>query len=155
MACATESKLKRIPTPRVNAGRAGSTALPPDQVRSARPARDVGVDHRPRSNRLACDFCGHARTREERHRLVWESDPATRLVLAELCRGCATFADPLLELYGGCGREAIRLVQEVRPSTPPRTVRPRVLGYAAREVLYLLIAVVSFLLVTLVTSRGR
>jgi hypothetical protein len=155
MACATESKLERIPTLRVNAVGAGSAALPRNRVRLARPGAEVGVDHRPTSNRLACDVCGNARTRDERLRLVWESDPASRLVLAELCRDCATFADPLLELYGGCGREAISLVQEVRASTPRRTVRPRVFGYAAGGVLYLLIGVVSFLLVTLVTSRGR
>ena len=136
-------------------GRAASAALPLNQVRSARPGGEVGADHQPTSNRLACDACGFARSRDERHRLVWESDPATRLVLAELCPHCATFADRLLELYGGCGREAITLVQEIRASPPPRTVQPRVLGYAARGVLYLLIAVASFLLVTLITSRGR
>jgi hypothetical protein len=86
---------------------------------------------------------------------VWESDPDTRLVLAELCDDCATRADPLLELYGGRGRDAMRLVQEIRASSPPRTVQPRVLGYTARGIVYLLIAVASFLLVTLVTSRGR
>jgi len=145
-----------LPSGAERSGRAASAALPPKaQVRSARPAREVGADHRPTSNRLVCDVCGHVRTRGERRRLVWESDPATRLVLAELCRDCATFADRLLELYGGCGREAITLVQEIRPSPPPRTVQPRVLGYAARGVLYLVIAVASLLLVTLVTSRGR
>jgi hypothetical protein len=137
-------------------GRAASAALPPkEQVRSARPGREVGADHRPTSNRLTCDVCGYARTRDERHRLIWESDPATQLVLAELCRDCAAFADPLLELYGGHGRAAIRLVQEMRSSPAPRMVQPRVLGYTARGILYLLIAVASFLLVTLVTSRGR
>ena len=145
-----------LPSGAERSGRAASAALPPKaQVRSARPGGEVGADHRPTSNRLACDVCGFARSRDERRRLVWESDPATRLVLAELCRDCATFADRLLELYGGCGREAITLVQEIRASPPPRTVQPRVLGYAARGVLYLLIAVASFLLVTLVTSRGR
>ena len=103
----------------------------------------------------SCDFCRGALRSEERHRLVWESSFAAELVLADLCRDCATFADRLLELYGGCGREAITLVQEIRPSPPPRTVQPRVLGYAARGVLYLVIAVASLLLVTLVTSRGR
>jgi hypothetical protein len=137
-------------------GRAASAALPPKkQVRSARSRGEVGAEHRRTSTRLACDVCGRARTRDERRRLVWESDPANRIVLAELCRNCATFADPLLELYGGCGRDAISLVQEIRASPPPRTVQPRVLGYAARWMLYVLIAIGSFVLVTLVTSRGR
>ena len=139
-----------------SSGRAASAALPPaDQVRSARPGQEVGASHRPTSSRLTCDVCGKARTRGERRRLVWESDPGTLLVLAELCRDCATFADPLLELYGGCGRDAISLVEEIRASPPPRTVQSRVLGYAARWMLYVLIAVGSFVLVTLVTSRGR
>lgn len=136
--------------------RAASAALPPkEQARSARPGGEVGGDHRPTSNRLACDVCGCARIRDERHRLVWESDPSTQLVLAELCPDCAAFADPFLELYGGRGRDAIRLMQEIRAFPPPRTVQPRVLGYTARGVLYLLVAVASFLLVTLLTLRGR
>jgi hypothetical protein len=139
-----------------SSGRAASAALPPkDQVRSARPGDEVGADHRPTTGRLACDVCGSARTRDERYRLVWERDPATQLVLAELCRDCATFADPLLELHGGQGRDAISLVQEIRASPPPRRAQPRVLGYTARGILYLLIAIGSFLLVTLVSSGGR
>jgi hypothetical protein len=136
-------------------GRAASAALPPkDEVRSPRSEAEIGADHRPAFNQLACDVCGRARARDERHRLIWESDPATRLLLAELCRDCAAVADPLLELYGGRGRDAIRLVQETRASLPPRRAQPRVLGYAARGVLYLLIAVTAFVLVTLVSSRG-
>jgi hypothetical protein len=81
---------------------------------------------------------------------VWEHELGG-LVLAELCRRCATQADPLLELYGGRGRDAIRLVQEIRASPPLRTGQPHAF---ARGIVYLLIAVASFLLVTLVTSRG-
>jgi hypothetical protein len=134
-----------------------ASAAPPtkEQVRSARTGGKLGADHRPTDHRLACDVCGRARTRDERQRLVWESDSVTRLVLAELCHDCATIADPLLELYGGRGRDAIRLVQEIRASPPPRAVQPRVVGYTARGMLYLLIAVASFLLVTLITSRGH
>src|SRR5262245_18007719 len=129
-----------LPPVAERSGRAASAALPP-RVRSP--------------NRLACDVCGAARSRDERQRLVWEKDPETRLVLAELCRDCATLADSLLELYGGRGREAIRLVEEIRASTRPRRVHPRVLRYPAHGVLYLLIAFAAFLLVTVVTSFGR
>lgn len=126
-------------------GRAASAALPPkDHVRPLRPRRD---------NRLACDVCGHARTRDERHRLVWEADHGTRLVLAELCRGCAAGPEPLIERYGGSGREAIRVVQEIRAAPPPRTVQIRVLGLTTRTLLYVLIAAASFLVVTLATSH--
>jgi hypothetical protein len=118
-------------------GRAASAALPP-------------VAQVP----LCCDMCGCARPRDERDRLVWESSPATRLVLADLCGDCARSADSLLELYGGRGRNGISLVHEIHGSPPPRSVQPRVLGSFARGVLYLLIAVASFVLVTLVTSGG-
>ena len=117
------------------AGRAASRALP--------------------ATHLVCDVCGSARPRDERHRLVWEHDLGTPLVLAELCRDCATSSDPLLELHGGRGRAAITLLRETRLSRSPRRVRPRVFGYTARGVVYLLIAVACFVLVTLATSRGR
>ena len=114
------------------AGRAASRALP--------------------ATHLVCDVCGSARPRDERHRLVWEHDLGTPLVLAELCRDCATSSDPLLELHGGRGRAAITLLREARLSRSPRRVRPR---GRARGVVYLLIAVACFVLVTLATSRGR
>jgi len=142
-----------LPSRAERSGRAASAALPPRApVRLARPAGEVGVDHGPTPKRLACDLCGGTRPRSERHRLVWESDSATRLVLAELCRDCASFADPLLELYGGHGREAIRLVEETRLAPPSRPAGLRLLGFSTRVILYLLIAAGSFLLVTLVTS---
>jgi hypothetical protein len=102
-----------------------------------------------------CDVCGSPRPREERPRLVWERDAGTRLVLAELCRGCATGADLLLQLYGGRGRETIRLVDEIRVSPPARKAQPRVFGYAVRGIVYVLIAMAAFLLVTLATSGVR
>jgi hypothetical protein len=83
------------------------------------------------------------------------SDRGTQLVSAELCPDCATLVDQLLELYAGRSRDAIKLLQEILASSPPRTVQPRVLVDTARRMLYLLIAIASFLLVTLVTSRGR
>jgi hypothetical protein len=137
-------------------GRAASAALPAiDQVRSARLGREGDANHRQSSTCLVCDVCGSARPRDERHRLVWERDPGTRLVLAELCRGCAAGADPLLQLYGGRGREAIRLVAEIRVSPPARKAPPRVFGYAARGIVYVLIAMAAFVLVTLATSGVR
>src|SRR5262245_39096148 len=116
-----------------------------------RPGRAASAALPPMGQRLACDVCGHARPRNERNRLVWDLGPANRLVLAQLCRDCATSADQLVELYGGRGREAIGLVQETRPAPPRRSAPPRVLGYGARGAVYLLIAVASFVLVTLVT----
>ena len=97
-----------------------------------------------------CDFCRGALKREERHRLVWQSQSA-ELALADLCSRCAASAETLLKLYGGRGRESIALVQEVRPSTRPH----RVVGFVARGAVYLLIALTVFLIVTLVSSRAR
>lgn len=143
-----------LPSGAESSGRAASAALPP-KPRSARPGGQVGADRRPTSKRLACDVCGYARAPDERHRLVWGSDRAPQLVFAELCRDCATFVDQLLELYAGRSRDGIQLVEQILASSPPRTEHRRVLLYTARGMLYLLIAIASFLVVTLVTSRGR
>jgi hypothetical protein len=145
-----------LPEQAVELGRAGAAALPTQKKGSVSPApEERSVPAIGRRPTLACDVCGSARTRDERRRLVWEGDLATSLVLAELCRHCAASADPLLELYGGRGSAAIRLVQEIRVSASARSVQRRAFSYTARGILYLLVAVASFLLVTLVTSRGR
>jgi hypothetical protein len=112
--------------------------------------RDAAPSPRRPAAHPACDFCQGALRREERHRLVWET-PSAELVLADLCRRCATSAGTLLELYGGRGREAIALVQEVRPSARSH----RVVGFLARGALYLLVALAFFLIVTLISSAAR
>jgi hypothetical protein len=125
--------------------------LPPDDhACSVGTAGEVGADHGPTSNRLACDVCGHARTREERNRLVWESGFAGELILADLCSSCATkAAGP----YGLPTVRAgtLRLVQHVAPSAPDH----RVVGFIAHGVLYLLIAVTFFVIVTLISSSAH
>jgi hypothetical protein len=125
-------------------GRAASAALPP----AAESRMNAAVSGPPRAP--ACDFCQTALTRGERHRLVWESSLPTTLVLADLCSHCSTRAESLVELYGGRGRDAIRLAQEVRPSAPAH----KVAGFIARGVFYLLIALAFFLIVTLISSRA-
>jgi hypothetical protein len=138
-------------------GRAASSALPSRQrLRSSRLAGEIAAGHQHNPKRLVCDFCGRPRSREERNRLVWETALAPSLVLAELCPRCAMRADLLRELHGGHGRNAIGLVQETRAASPaPRTAQIRVLALSVRGTLYLLIALASFLLVTIVTSHGR
>jgi hypothetical protein len=118
-------------------------AQPRTQRKDAEPGRHAA--------RPACDFCRSALRREERHRLVWQSPFQAELVLADLCSRCATRADTLLKLYGGGGREAIALVEEVRPSARPH----RVVGFFARGALYLLIALTFFVIVTLISSTAR
>ena len=119
------------------------TAQPGTQPEAAEPRRHAAHP--------ACDFCRGALSREERHRLVWESPYPAELVLADLCSRCATSAEPLLKLYGGRGRESIALVQEVRPSA----AAPKVVGFIARGAFYLMIALAFFLIVTLISSYGR
>jgi hypothetical protein len=84
---------------------------------------------------------------------VWAGPDRTELVLAEPCERCASQADGLLELYGGRGRHAVRLVQVGPPCMPPTAPRHRVSGFATRGLVYLLIAIVAFLLVTLISSQ--
>jgi hypothetical protein len=84
---------------------------------------------------------------------VWAGPAGTELVLAEPCQRCANQADRLLALYGGRGRHAVRLVRVGSRSMPPTVPRHRVSGFATRGLVYLLIAIAAFLLVTLINSQ--
>jgi hypothetical protein len=84
---------------------------------------------------------------------VWAGPDGTELVLAEPCQRCASQADGLLARYGGRGRHAVRLVQAGPPCTPLTAPRHRVSGFATRGLVYLLIAIAAFLLVTLISSQ--
>jgi hypothetical protein len=82
---------------------------------------------------------------------VWDTGLGGEVVLADLCRRCAADGDRLLELYGGHDRGAIRLT---RPVAAPETgVVQKVSGMVVRGVLYALIALAVFFVVTFVTSR--
>jgi hypothetical protein len=82
---------------------------------------------------------------------VWDSGLGGDVVLADLCRRCAAHGDRLLELYAGHGRSAMRLTQRV--AAPERRLVQRVSGMLMRGVLYTLIALAVFFLVTFVTAR--
>jgi hypothetical protein len=95
--------------------------------------------------------CGAALTRGERRRIVWDTGLGGDVVLADVCRRCAADGDRLLELHGGHGRSAMRLTH---PAAAPETGPvQRVSGMVLRGVLYALIALAVFLLVTFVTAR--
>jgi len=102
-----------------------------------------------------CDFCGAPLTTSERQRFVWNTGLGTELVLAELCGTCAARADLLLEMYGGRGRDSIRLTQWSRVSAPAPEPAPlrRGAGIVIRGLLYVLIALASFLIYTYVSSH--
>lgn len=101
-----------------------------------------------------CDVCGELRARGERRRLVWTSEPDGDLVLADLCARCAGESHRFLEMYGGRGRDAVRLTQEGAVSAVKRAPVPRAAGMFVRGLVYVLLAVAAFVLVTLLTARG-
>jgi len=111
-----------------------------------------GSASREAARRVVCDFCGAARARSERQWVVWDTGLGTELVLAELCDRCAADADRLLDMYGGRGRNALRLAPE-RRVLARQTARARTLGASVvRGVLYLLVGLALFVVVTLITS---
>jgi hypothetical protein len=102
----------------------------------------------------ACDICAAPRSRRERWRLVWNSGVDGDLVLAELCARCASESEQLLAIYGGRDRDAIRLTRDgSAPGAEPAVAR-RVGGMFVRGLVYVLIAVAAFVVVTLVTARS-
>jgi hypothetical protein len=101
----------------------------------------------------ACDVCGAPLARGERRRLVWDSALGGELVLADLCSRCAGQADRLIEMYGGRGRNNVRLTRANPVSALERAPVQRLGGSIVRGVVYVLIAVATFVVVTFVTSR--
>jgi hypothetical protein len=100
-----------------------------------------------------CDVCGVPRARGERLRLVWDRAPGGALVLADLCARCAGESDRLLEAYGGRGHDAVRLTHGCVSPAGPAPLR-RVGGIVVRGLFYVLLALATFVVVTIVTSRG-
>ena len=118
----------------------GSPSL---SARAKAPRRDA--ESHPRAA-LTCDFCRSPLATGERHRLVWESSVAGELVLAESCGRCATSLG-----FRTTRPDALRLVQDAGPSAPAH----RVVGFVAHGVLYVLIAVTFFLIVTLISASAH
>ncbi len=102
----------------------------------------------------ACDFCGAACARSKRRRLMWETEDGDELILADLCARCAAHADRLLDVYGGRGRASMRLTGPGTAEAIPVAFVRRASGALVRAVVYVLIALAVFFLVTLITSRG-
>ena len=106
--------------------------------------------------RAECDFCGGPFAPGERHRLVWHGP--SQLILAHACGRCANRSNALLKRYGGRGRDAITFMRDGRPAARQLGASARASGalaLAARGVVYLLIAVAFFLIVTLIGSQAR
>jgi hypothetical protein len=73
-------------------------------------------------------------------------------MLAELCERCAGRTDQLLALYGGRDRGAVRLAQESLPTV--QAAARRAGGVVMRSVIYVLVALTAFIVVTFVASRN-
>jgi hypothetical protein len=120
------------------------------------------VEGRPRASRhatgtavtFACDFCGAGREKAKRIQLVWLVERGNEVVLADLCERCATRQDRILRRYGGRGRDAMTIREP--PPPPPAWIRlaDRTELALLRGVLYVMIAVVFFFIVTYVTAHS-
>jgi hypothetical protein len=100
-----------------------------------------------------CDFCGAAYAKKQRRRLLWETEGGDELVLADLCARCASYADRLLEAYGGRGRVSMRVTGPATADAIPVALVRRASGVLVRGMVYVLIALVTFFVVTLIISR--
>jgi hypothetical protein len=72
-------------------------------------------------------------------------------VLAELCSRCAERPEPLIEAYGGRGHDALKVtpVQAAREAQRRHTIG----GIILRGLVYVLVALAAFVVVTSVTSH--
>jgi len=104
-----------------------------------------------------CDVCGTSLPGGERFRLVWKSGLEGDLVLADLCARCAGESDRFLAMYGGRGREAVRLTQErfVSAAEPAPGHLHRLGAIIVRGLVYVLIALATFAVITVITSVAR
>jgi hypothetical protein len=84
---------------------------------------------------------------------MWETEGGDELVLADLCARCASDADRLLEVYGGRGRASMRITGPAAADAIPLALARRASGMLVRGAVYILIALATFFVVTLITSR--
>jgi hypothetical protein len=102
--------------------------------------------------RVTCDMCGGARKRSERHRLVWDAGDDTELILAELCPICAERPGRVLEFYGSRRHDALRVIH-VHAAREGQRQGHTTRGIIVRGLVYILVALAAFVVVTSVTSR--
>lgn len=100
-----------------------------------------------------CDFCGGAHARGERQRLIWETEADGEFVLADLCPRCASDGDQLLEAYGGRSRGSLRVTEPGTAEAIGLTLLRRTSATLIRTTVYVLIALATFFVVTLITAR--
>jgi hypothetical protein len=84
---------------------------------------------------------------------VWAVAGVGDLVLAELCPRCTADADRLLDAYAGRGRASMRLDAPHRANAPRLVLLRRTTGALVRATIYVLIALATFFIVTLLVAR--
>jgi hypothetical protein len=117
---------------------------PGDQVAGSAAPGGVAV--------FRCDFCAAGCAKSERRRLIWETESDGELVLADLCPRCASEPDWLLETYGRRGGTSLRVTRPATAATGFIFLR-RTSSVVVSAAVYLLIALATFFVVTLITAR--
>jgi hypothetical protein len=84
---------------------------------------------------------------------MWDLGSGRTLILADLCPRCASHADRLLEVYGGTGRASLQVTRVAEASAQPSGFVRRGSSVIARSTLYVLIALATFFVVTLIIAR--
>jgi hypothetical protein len=102
---------------------------------------------------LRCDFCGGAFAKGERRRLTWRTAADGDFVLAELCPRCASDPNGFLHEYGGRGRASLRIIEPATADRPRAGVIRSTSGIVLRASMYILIALATFFIVTLITTH--
>jgi hypothetical protein len=86
---------------------------------------------------------------------MWETEGGDELVFAYPCARCASHADRLLEVYGGRGRASMRATRPDTADAIPFALARRVSGMLVRGAVYILIALATSFVVTVITSRDE
>jgi hypothetical protein len=84
---------------------------------------------------------------------MWATETDGELVLADLCPRCASNAYRLLELHGARGQASLRVIGPDRVEAIGSPLLRRTSGAVIRAAIYVLIAVATFFIVTLITAR--
>jgi hypothetical protein len=133
------------------ATRLDAPRLAKSRLRTDHPSAERSTSSAPAGRR--CDFCRRAYARFDGRRLVWDAGAVGDLVLAELCDRCASSADGLLDAYAGHGRASMRLVAPNTADAPGLVLLRRTSGALVRTAIYVAIALATFFVVTLLTTR--
>lgn len=84
---------------------------------------------------------------------MWQTEADGELLLSDLCPRCASDADRLLGAYGGRDHASLRIAGPATADAAGLMLLRRTSGAAVRAAIYVLIALATFFVVTLITAR--